>query len=529
MKKILFLVLLLGPFWANAQIITTYGGGGTTGICEGCPATASSIPNPTHGVFDELGNYYFASCLGGNRIRTISNTGIITTIAGTGTGGFSGDGGAATTARLNLPLTVKFDSIGDMYVADAGNYRIRKINASTGIISTIAGTGTGGYNGDGIAATAAMFGVNDICIDRSNNVYIADYNARRIRKIDTYGIITTIAGIGTVGYSGDGGQATAAEINPNGIVMDDTGNFYVADPYANVVRKIDTFGVISTFAGNGAWVYSGDGIPATDAQIQPAHIAIDNTNNIFIADGYNKMVFRVNTSGILHRVAGNGMTGFSGDGGPATAASLDYPNGVSIDPCDNLYITEASNSRVRKVTFNPLTTPSIALSGATSASVGASLTVAASVAGAGSSYIIYWMNHGIVFTSTTIPSVMYVKGAGIDTITARVVSTASNFMCFDSTTSVGHIVSGVTTGIGVYGKEKSISIYPNPTNELLQIDNVTAPTNYRILNLVGSSMQQGILKQGSNSISVRSLPVGMYLLELTDEVGRREVRKVVKE
>lgn len=335
----------------------TYAGSTINGFCDNCSSTTYAIADPTRGVFDKNGNYYFASCLGGNRIRKINSIGIISTVAGNGTSAYAGDGGPATVAQLNSPVAVKFDTSGNMFIADFGNFRIRKVDKLTNNISTIAGVGIGGYNGDEIPATSAQFGVNDICLDTSGNIYVADYNGRRVRKIDPAGIIHTIAGVGTIGYSGDGGPATSAELSPNGITIDAAGNIYIADPYANVVRKINTSGVITTIAGNGNWIFAGDGIQATNAQIQPAHIAIDNDNNIYVGDGFNKRVFTIKTSGMLYCVAGNGMGGFNGDGGPATAASLDYPSGVSIDPCGNLFITEAGNKRIRKVTFNPTCNP----------------------------------------------------------------------------------------------------------------------------------------------------------------------------
>jgi len=352
-KNWLSLSFLLYSLAIKGQTITTYGGGGTSGICEGCAATACAIPDPVGGVFDKLGNYYFASCLSGNTIREINNAGIITTVAGTGSGGFSGDNGPATSAMLNGPFSVKFDTAGNMYILDALNYRIRKVSASTGIITTIAGTGTAGYNGENIPATAAEINAGDICLDKVGNIYVAEYNNRRVRKIDTSGIIITVGGTGVVGSSGDGGSATNAMLSPNGITIDDNDNLYIADPYGSVVRKITPSGIISTIAGNGASAFAGDGMPATAASFQPAHICIDSINNLYISDVYNNRVFKVDPSGIFWLAAGNGATGFSGDGGPATAASFNYVSGVSTDSCGNLYITEPGNGRIRKVAFNP--------------------------------------------------------------------------------------------------------------------------------------------------------------------------------
>lgn len=356
MKWAILLAFIVSSISIKAQNISTFGGGGSA-TCEACSATTTAIPNPIGGVFDKLGNYYFASGIGGNRIHKISTAGIINTIAGNGIEGFSGDGGMATNAQLKSPTAVKLDTFGNIYISDNQNFRIRKVNALTGVITTIAGNGTFGYNGDAIPATDAMLYGGTICLDKAGNIYIPEYVGRRVRKINMAGIISTIAGTGVIGSSGDGGQATNAELSPNGATIDDAGNLYIADPYANVVRKIDGSGIISTIAGNGGWVYAGDGIPATNAQIQPTHITHDQSGNLYVADKVNKRVYKITTAGMLYCVAGNGMGGFNGDGGPATDASLDYPSGVSIDPCGNLFITEADNKRIRKVTFNPTCNP----------------------------------------------------------------------------------------------------------------------------------------------------------------------------
>lgn len=352
MKNTILFAIIASSINVEAQNITTFGGGGGA-FCEECSATSCAIPNPIGGIFDKFGNYYFASGVGGNRIRRINTAGIITTVAGNGVGGFLGDGGMATSAHLKHPAAVKLDTSGNIYISDFQNFRIRKVDVFTGVISTIAGNGTFGYNGDGIPATDAMIFGGNICLDRAGNIYVSEYNGRRVRKINTSGIISTIAGTGAIGSSGDGGQATNAELSPNGVTIDDAGNIYIADPHANVVRKIDVSGNISTIAGNGGWIYVGDGIPATDAQIQPTHISHDMLGNIYVGDKVNKRVYKITPTGMLYCVAGNGMGGFSGDGGPATSATLAYPSGISIDPCGNLFITEADNNRIRKVTFNP--------------------------------------------------------------------------------------------------------------------------------------------------------------------------------
>ena len=448
MKKLLLGILFLVPFVLKAQTITTFAGCGTscTGLGDGGPATAAVIQDPVGSKFDKSGNLYFASCISGNRIRKIDLTGVITTIAGNTTGSFGGDNGPATAALLNAPVDVAFDTSNNLYISDPQNFRVRKINSITGIITTVAGNGIGTYGGDDIAATAtSIWGNNQICLDKLGNLYIADYYNQRIRKVSPTGIMTTVAGTGTASSLGDGTPATSAPINyPSGVAIDTSGNLYIGEANGYRVRKVDLSGIITTFAGNGNPAYAGDGIPATNAQIEPTHLAIDDFGNLFIGDSYNNRVFKVDAMGMLYNVAGNGLTGYSGDGVAATATSLDYPSGISLDACGNLYISEADNRRIRKVTFNP-------------------------------------------------------------------------------TCTVTTLNTNITTQTG-----KSVNVYPNPTNDLIQIDNIAVPTNYQVHTIVGVTVLRGILKQGSNSISLKALPAGMYLLELVGDDGGRVVRRVVK-
>jgi len=226
---------------------------------------------------------------------------IITTIAGNGTQGYSGDEGQATAAELNNAIDIAFDSLGNMYVADPGNNRIRKIN-SLGIITTIAGTGVAGYSGDGGQATLAEFNnVEGIVCDKGGNLFISDGINYRIRKINTAGIITTIAGNGTGGYSGDNGQATAAELDsPGVIVFDAAGNLYFADEWNNVIRKIDTTGIINTVVGTGTAGYSGDGGVASVAELNvPFALAFDKHGNLYIGDDGNNRIRKVTNVGVM--------------------------------------------------------------------------------------------------------------------------------------------------------------------------------------------------------------------------------------
>lgn len=294
-------------------------------------------------------------------------TGVLSTIAGTGAQTYSGDGGLATAAGLNAPGPVAVDTSGNVYFIDQGNgFRIRKITAVTGIITTIAGDGTLGFSGDGGLATAAEFWEPlGIAVDSQNNVYIADSGNNRVREINaSTGIITTIAGSGysggvTGGFSGDGGIATAAVLNdPAGIAVDATGNIFFVDGQSRV-RKIDSINslpsgvqMISTVAGDGTFGFSGDGGPATSAAFnQPFYLALDAAGNIYVADSRNSRIRKITAStGIITTVAGSGAVGYSGDGGPATAATFDLITSVASTAHGDLYIVDAINNRVRKVT-----------------------------------------------------------------------------------------------------------------------------------------------------------------------------------
>ena len=300
---------------------------------------------------------------------TINNNdlNIINTVAGNGVWGYRGDGGPATQARLQSPSGVAVDREGNIFIADTSNYRIRKVDTS-GIITTVAGNGVPTFNGDGGPATSASIRYpSGVAVDSVGNIYIADKYNSRIRKVDTNGIISTVAGNGVYGYSGDGGPATEAGIKyPRGVTVDSAGNIFIADTFNHRVRKVDISGIITTVAGNGQKAFSGDGGPATEAGIKyPQDIAVDSKGNIFIADAQNSRVRKVDTDGIITTVAGNGVYGYSGDGGPPTEAQLDYPTGLDVDSVGNIYIADVRNNRIRMISSSlssplPLMTDSIA-------------------------------------------------------------------------------------------------------------------------------------------------------------------------
>lgn len=448
------LFLSLAPLPASlAQSVTTVAGGF---VGDGRPATKASFQVPTWIVRDASGNAY-VSDQGEQRIRKITNTGVISTYAGTGIAGFSGDGGPSHLAMVNAPLGMTLDSAGDLVFADGGNNRIRKIDGS-GNISTIAGNGTPGYSGDGGPATSASLNLPfGVTYDSVGNLYISDFNNNVIRKVDTAGTITTFAGNGTAGYCGDGGPAINACLNtPKGLVFDSSGNLYIAEALNHRVRQVNSAGTITTIAGDGHGGFSGDGGPATSANIGnpkglafnggilyisnagdarvrdvtlstgiintyigstsgydgdhhspsttqfggsagmvslsrsamlvvdqlnarvrrlssgvvttiaggfigdgnlatsaamvfPQAIAFDKAGNVYIAEFFGNRVRKVDTTGKISTVAGTGVSGYSGDGGPATSAQLYFPQGVIVDSANNLFITDQGNNVIRRV------------------------------------------------------------------------------------------------------------------------------------------------------------------------------------
>jgi sugar lactone lactonase YvrE len=291
-------------------------------------------------------------------IRKVDPTGIITTIAGNNVAGFSGDGGNATLAKLSQPSSVATDRKGNIYICDAGNRRIRVIS-STGVISTYAGNGTNTSTGDGGPATNAGFtSVYSIAVDRQGNLYISENIGFRIRKVDTNGIITTFAGTGVSGYYGDGGAATAAQIRPYAISADNSGNLLFTDTYNYRVRKIDTSGRIITVAGNGSTGAIGIGSLAIFTGIGlPVGVVSDDVGNIFISS--TNQIFQVDTFGIITKFAGNGSNTYNGDGLPATNAAISGSASLAFDKAGDLLIADVDNYRVR-IIYNAKVTVSAA-------------------------------------------------------------------------------------------------------------------------------------------------------------------------
>lgn len=341
-------------------IITTVAGTGAQGFAgDGGLATAAQLSRPWGIGVDAVGNLLISD-RDNLRVRMVNaQTGIITTVAGTGLQGFSGDGGAATAGQLSLPTNVALDSQGNLFIADQGNNRIRHVNSQTGIITTVAGNGSPGcngptcYSGDGGAATAAQLW-RPWGVAWGSNLYIADTENRRIRRVDAQsGVITTVAGTGSQSYNGDGIPATTANLfTPLAVAIDRGANLFIADTQNHRIRRVDALtGIITTVAGNGVAGFSGDGGPATASELwNPSGVAIDVVGNLLIVDQFNHRIRSVNAqTGTITTVAGTGTAGFNGDNLAATAAQLWNPSGVAIDTAGNLLIVDNFNNRIRRV------------------------------------------------------------------------------------------------------------------------------------------------------------------------------------
>lgn len=337
----------------NLPHITTVAGSGLMGYSgDGGLATAAKLAYPVGVAVDAAGNLYIAE-LNNHTIRKVDTSGIITTVAGTGIAGFSGDGGPANMARLKIPYGVAVDGAGNIFIAEYGNHRVRKVDPA-GIITTVAGIGSNGFSGDGEPAIAAQLNFpRKVAVDAAGDLYIVDGANGRVRKVDTNGIITTVAGNGPAnsGTTGEGEPAVAANLGrPLGLAVDAAGNLYISDWGNNWIRRVDTSGIMGIAAGTGKRGYRGDGGFATEAWIaSPYGVGLDASGNLYIADSANYRIRKVDTGGFITTVAGSGTSGYGGDGGHAIAGRIQNPYDVAVDAAGAIYIADFNNQRVRKV------------------------------------------------------------------------------------------------------------------------------------------------------------------------------------
>jgi len=346
-------------------VVSTVVGAGKAGYTgDSGPAAASTLNEPIGVTVDGVGDLYIAD-YDNSVIRVVTPDGTIGTVAGTGRAGFSGDGGPATSAQLNNPTRVSIDAQGNLYVADAANNRVRKIAPDDTII-TVAGNGHAGYAGDGgPALSAELDWPDDVVVDAAGNLYIVCNVSNVVRMVTPDGTISTVVGTGKAGFKGDGGPATSAELNsPTSVEVDITGDLLVTDQGNNRVRQV-TNGIITTIAGDGKAGYTGDGGQGTASELHtPAGITLDGSGNLYIADRGNDVIRILFNDGTIWTVAGDGSGGFGGDGGTALQAQFNSPRKVAIAPSGVMYVADCFNNRIRLL----LSTPAVDSGGVVSAS-----------------------------------------------------------------------------------------------------------------------------------------------------------------
>jgi predicted outer membrane repeat protein len=495
---------------------------------DGGAATSALLYVPYGVAVDGLGDVYIADS-NNSVIRLVDAFGTISTEAGTGEhSGYGGDGGPAMSALLSSPYAVAVDGVGNVYIADYYNTRIRKVDPF-GTITTVAGQCTilffggcvgDGYAGDGGPATSASLSrPSGVAVDGSGNLFIADTGNSVIRKVDSSGIITTFAGIGlSCCYAGDGGPATSALLNgPSGVAVDGNGNLYIADTSNNVIRKVDSSGTISTVAGQcGATKpsqlctdagYSGDGGPATNAFLNlPNAVAVDESGNLYIADTANEVIRKVDHSGTITTVAGTGSTAnYGGDGGPATSAFLNSPTGVAVDGSGNLFIADSFNNVIRKVTnpSQPLpvaSTPTFSLNPGTYSSA-QTVTISDTTAGTK----IYYTTDGTVPTSA---STLYTGTLTVLTSeTLQAIATATNY----NNSAVGAAIYAISAPTKTVLTISPSSVSPGTsvgvTVTVARVSGAGTPTGSVILSEGSYVVGTYSLLGGQTSVSV-PIPVG---------------------
>ncbi len=503
---------------AYGQIISTIAGTGTPGYGgDGGNATAAQIYVPENLAVDSIGNVYIADSRN-NRVRKVTPAGLITTIAGTGSAAYSGDGGQATAAELAHPFDITIDNGGNLFIVDNANHCIRKIDHS-GVITTVVGTGAAGYSGDGGPATAATFYFpSALVFDDTGNMYISDCGNNCIRKVSVSGTVGTFAGTGTAGFSGDGGQATAAMLSsPWGMAIDGAGNLLIADKINYRIRKVSTTGIINTVSGGSTSGYSGDGGPASNARIyEPTAMIVDSTGNIYFSDNGNFRIRKITAAGIISTFAGNGIIGYSGDGGPATAAQIGYCLGLARSRAGELFLTDWYSATVRKIT--PCSVPVAAtIHGPDSLCVGETATFSDTTAGgswASANPAIATINAAGIVTASSPGNVqiyyMVSNACGADTVSS-LLTVKSLGMCPD--------------GVSLLNVINLLSVTPNPCHGKLMITAGYSgqAMTVTITNVLGQKIKE-IITEYSNTTTVDlRVPAGIYYLSYPADSGKRVI------
>ena len=552
-----------------SRIISTVAGDGIYGRgTNGVLATKSELTPPQAVVVDSAGNLYIADSVFSVVHKVTTSTGIISIYAGSEEAGYLGDGGLATAAKLNSPRGLALDSAGNLYIADTNNNVVREVNAKTGIITTVAGDGTGAGPGEDVTCSAKTDGVlatttslcepDSLAFDSTGDLYIVDSGNNVVRKVNaTTRIITTVAGNGSYGFTGDGGLAVNASFaNPAGIALDHSGNLYIADESNCAIRKVTaSTGVVTLISGalpnstsGGATCgFHGDGGPASSALLNyPRALTFDTAGNLYIADG-NNLVVRViaAANSYIYTVAGSYITdgtgasalsfgyyGYTGNGGPATLAEMTYPNSVAVDAAGNLYIADTENFAIRKVTSGPVATTAtpIIAPGSKTITAPTTVTITSPVAGAA---IYYTVNGTMPTTSSTKYSAPFTV-SGSDVVTAFAVSSgqasdAAVAYYFDAPTPVIAPATEIitkSTPIAITDTNASAHIYYTTDNSDPTVSGnpaatlyagpitVSASTTIRAAALTGVTLPGGTVYSAWSAIAS-----AVYTLEATPQTA----------
>ena len=529
----------------SAQTIKTIAGiGGSQGFSgDNGAAISAKLANPTCIVVAQNKDIYIAD-KSNQRIRKVDGTtGIITTIAGNtptsgfplGSGGYNGDNCLGINAELNNPFGIAlYEPTHTLYIADYNNSRVRKLDLLTDSITTYAGNGTMLYNGDNIPKVQAQMSPYALAVDAAGNLFVADIDNNRVRKINAAtGTVTTYAGNGVIGGGGDNNLAINANLSgPSGLAFDAAGNLFIADRGNQKIRRVDaTSGIIIRVAGNGTIGSTGDNGQATNAQLyNPNGLVVDGFGNIYFADKDNHKIRKVvAANSTIVTVAGNGSNGFSGDNGPAINAGLGQVTGVAIDVDGSLYMVD-NVSTARKICSVSMPGVSITANPSLPINSGTSVTFTATPANGGTSPVFQWTKNGAIVgtNSNTYTDNTFSNG---DTVNCRL---CTYNICLGNDTTASNTIQVVVNNPNKVASATTLSpvglsAYPNPAVNHVSIEHLTGRSNYKILNVIGNTVGQGIITPTDNQVSLSQLNSGIYLIELTDYKGQRNVLRIVKQ